>query len=89
MPADDRSHAPDRRSPRRDINLVLRDYDQELMAIPGVTGIFVGLLPDGKTPCLKVLVLKKTPELARKIPKSLEGYPVVLEQTGPIRPLEI
>ena len=73
--------------PKRDINLVLRDHDKELMAIPGVVGVFVGALGDGKTPCLKVMAERKTPELKRKIPKSLEGYAVVLEETGPIRPL--
>ena len=73
--------------PRRDINAVLRDHDQELMAMPGVAGVYVGLLDDDKTPCLKVMVVKKTPELERKIPKSLEGYPVVLDETGVIRPM--
>src|SRR5436309_16069446 len=30
--------------PQRDINLVLRDHAQELLAIPDVVGVFVGLL---------------------------------------------
>ena len=57
------------------------------MAVPGVVGVYVGLLDDNKTPCLKVMVVEKTEELTRKIPKSLEGYPVVLEETGVIRPI--
>ena len=57
------------------------------MAIPGVTGIYAGLLPDDKTPCLKVMVVKITEELKKQIPQSLEGYPVVLEESGIIRPL--
>ena len=73
--------------PLRDINLVLRDHDDELLSIPGVVGVYVGVLEDGKTPCLKVMVIKKTPELEQKIPKSLEGYPVLLDETGVIRPL--
>ncbi len=44
---------------RRDINTVLRDHDQELMAIPGVVGVYVGLLDDGKTSCLKVMVAER------------------------------
>lgn len=72
---------------RRDINSVLRDHDKELMALPGVVGIYVGVLDDGKTPCLKVMVVKKTPDLERKIPKSIEGYPVLLDETGVIRPM--
>ncbi len=73
--------------PQRDINLVLRDHDRELLAIPGVVGVYVGVLEDGKTPCLKVMVVQKTPELEQKIPKSLEGYPVLLDETGVVRPM--
>ncbi len=73
---------------KRDINEVLRDHDRELLAIPGVVGVYVGLLNDGKTPCLKVMVVRITPELLRAIPKTLESYPVVIEETGEIRPLK-
>lgn len=73
--------------PLRDINQVLRDHDQELMAHSGVVGVYVGLMRDGKTPCLRVMAVKVTSELKRQIPKSLEGHPVVLETTGVIRPL--
>lgn len=75
-------------SPKRDINDVLRAHDKELLAVPGVVGVFVGLLEDGKTPCLKVMLAQKSPEVERAIPKMLEGYPVVVEVTGEIRPLE-
>jgi hypothetical protein len=74
-------------SPKRDINAVLRDHDKELLEIPGVVGVYVALLEDGKTPCLKVMLARKTPEIERAIPKTLEGYPVVSEVTGEIRPL--
>jgi hypothetical protein len=73
--------------PRRDINLVLENHDSELMAIPGVVGVYVGVLEDGKTPCLKVMIVEKTVELEKKIPKFLEGYPVLLDETGVIRPM--
>ena len=72
---------------RRDINAVLKDHDKELLAIPGVVGVYVGLLPDDKTPCLKVMVVKETEDLKRRIPKSIEGYPVLIEESGVIRPL--
>jgi len=72
---------------RRDINTVLRDHDRELMAIPDVVGVYVGLLEDGKTPCLKVMAARKTPQLERQVPNSLEGYPVLVEETGVIRPM--
>jgi hypothetical protein len=75
-------------SPKRDINAVLRDHDQKLLAIPGVVGVYVAVLEDEKTPCLKVMLARKTPETDRDIPKSIEGYPVVSEVTGEIRPLK-
>ena len=70
---------------KRDINAVLRDHEKQLMAIPDVVGVYVGVLSDGKTPCLKVMLAKETrhPEL----PQELEGYPVIAEVTGEIRPL--
>ena len=71
----------------RDINAVLRSHDRELLAINGVVGVYVGTLDDGKTPCLKVMVVAKTAELERAIPKTLEGFPVIIEVTGEIKPL--
>jgi len=72
---------------RRDINEVLADHDDDLLKIPGVVGVYVGVLDDGSTPCLKVMAKKKTAELKDRIPRSLEGYPVLVEETGVIRPL--
>jgi hypothetical protein len=74
-------------SPKRDINAVLAAHDKELLAIPNVVGVYVGVLEDGRTPCLKVMLARKTPEAVRIIPRNLEGYPVVLEVTGEIRAL--
>jgi hypothetical protein len=74
-------------TPKRDINEVLRDHDKELLAIPGVVGVYVAVLEDGKTPCLKVMLAQKSAETERAIPKTLEGYPVLSEVTGEIRPL--
>ena len=80
--------APSPTMPQRDINAVLRAHDKELLAIPGVVGVYVGLLPDQKTPELKVMVVKKTKDLEQAIPKTLEGYQVELDETGVIRPMQ-
>jgi hypothetical protein len=77
----------DSANPKRDINAVLRAHDKELLAIPGVVGVYVAVLEDEKTPCLKVMLAQKSAETERAIPKTLEGYPVVSEVTGEIRPL--
>jgi hypothetical protein len=73
--------------PRRDIDAVLADHDRELLAIPGVVGVYVGLQADGKTRCLKVMLARKDPALERSIPRVIEGYPVVTEVTGEIKPM--
>jgi hypothetical protein len=74
--------------PRRDINAVLADHDQELMATPGIVGVYVGVLPDERTPCLKVMLARNDPALKKKVPQILEGFPVVTEVTGEIKPLK-
>jgi hypothetical protein len=75
-------------APSRDINAVLADHDQQLLAIPGVVGVYIGQLSDDKTPCLKVMLIRKDAGLERRIPRTLEGHPVVTEVTGEIRPLK-
>ena len=75
-------------TPSRDINAVLRAHDKELLAIHGVVGVYVGMLDDGKTVCLKVMLAAKSAEAERAIPKSIEGFPVMVEVTGEIRPLD-
>jgi hypothetical protein len=74
-------------TPQRDINAVLADHDKELMAIPGVVGVYVGLLSDQRTPCLKVMLSRSDADLKRRIPSRLEGYRVVTEVTGEIHPM--
>jgi hypothetical protein len=74
-------------SPKRDINAVLAAHQKELLAIPDVTGVYVGVLEDGRTPCLKVMLVREAPETRRLIPREIEGYRVVPEVTGEIRPL--
>jgi len=73
-------------SSKRDINAVLAAHDKELLAIPGVVGVYVGTLEDRRTPCLRVMLARKTAE-SRKVPQSIEGYPIIMEVTGEIRPL--
>ena len=52
-----------------------------------VVGVYVGVLADGQTPCLKVMLARPTPDTERKIPREIEGYPVVTEISGEIHPL--
>ena len=74
-------------SPRCDIDAVLAAHDRQLLDLPAVVGVYPGVLADGRTPCLKVMLARPTPENERKIPREIEGYPVVTEISGEIRPL--
>ena len=70
----------------RDINAVMEAHVGDLMAIDGVTAVAVGALGDG-TPCIQVYVVSKTEDLLCRIPKTLGGYAVVIEESGVIRPM--
>ena len=70
----------------KSINEVLAAHSDSLMALPGVVGTAVGLC-DGQR-CIQVLLADSNPDLQRRIPKRLEGYPVVVRVTGTIRPNE-
>jgi len=74
-------------STRRDIGEALRAHGQELLKLPHVVGVYGGFLADQRTPCLKVMLSRATPATVRALPKSLEGYPVVAEVSGEVRPL--
>jgi hypothetical protein len=64
----------------------LKNNADRLMSIPGVVGAAVGEC--GGKPCIRVLVDRKTAELMKIIPSMLEGFPVVVEETGPIGPMD-
>ncbi len=71
--------------PTRPIDEVLAAHSAELMATPGVTIVFVGALGDG-SPCVTVGVVEENAAIRRAIPSRLEGYPVVVQITGPLGP---
>ena len=71
--------------PSKPIEKVLEEHTNELMSIKGVIGTAEGLC--NSKPCIKVYVIKKTPQLTQRIPTTLEGYPVVIEETGEFRAL--
>ena len=73
--------------PMKSIDEVIKTYSDSLMAIPGVVGVYHGLNDEGKS-CLKVMVRKKTSEIEQRLPKKLEGYDVVIDETGEIKPMK-
>lgn len=73
--------------PRRDINVVLNQHAPKLMTLPGVVGVYGGLMNDGRSPCVKVMLGVDDPDTRRLLPRTLEGYPVLVDVTGPIKPM--
>jgi len=67
----------------RPIEDVLRNHSDYLMGIDGVVSVGQGLC-DG-IPCIRVGVLELTNSLRRQIPDTLQGHPVDILETGPVR----
>ena len=69
-----------------DINFVKDKYVDHLMKIPGVVGVYVGE-NDQKQPCITVMIKEQTEAITKEIPAKLDGYPVIIEVTGEIKPM--
>ncbi len=72
--------------PERTIEQVQEEHTDEWMAISGVEGTAIGLF-EGK-PCIKIFSSRKPQEIRAKIPSTVEGYPVIIEETGAFRALD-
>jgi len=83
------TNKPQHEGPQAMMNIdeVIKKHADSLMTIPGVVGVYHGLDEKGSS-CLKVMVIKINPEVERRIPKMLEGYAVVIEESGEIRPMK-
>jgi hypothetical protein len=65
------------------VGKALEKHRDELMSLPGVVGTGQGLCD--KQPCIKVFVTKHLPDLQDQVKTILEGYPVVIQETGRFR----
>ena len=72
-------------APRRSIESVLKDHVDQWMAVEGVVGVYQGE-QDGNA-CIKIMVVRKSKNLESLLPKEVEGYVVVIEETGVIKSL--
>jgi len=72
--------------PERTIEQVQEEHTDDWMAIPGVEGTAIGL-SDGK-PCIKIFTSSKPQQIRDKIPSTVEGYTVIIEETGAFRALD-
>ena len=71
--------------PEKSIEVVLQAHTNRLMGIPGVVGTGQGEI-DGER-CISVFIVKASPDLLKKIPSKLEGYPVDVKETGKFKAL--
>lgn len=71
--------------PTRPIEDVLATHSEDLLARPGVTIVYQGALEDG-SPCITIGVFDAKAASARDLPQSIEGYRVVLQETGALGP---
>ncbi len=72
--------------PGKTIEVVLRESTERLMSLPGVVGIGIGECSG--QPCIKVFVVKKTPDLLKQIPSTIEGYTVAVQESGEFQALD-
>jgi len=69
----------------KSVEQALKEHSGRLLSLPGVVGTGEGV-SNGK-PCIIVYVVRASAALTREIPASLDGYSVVIEETGEVRAL--
>ena len=70
----------------RSIEDVLLAYTPRLLTLRGVVGTAQG--EEAGRPLILVFVVEDTEALRASIPGQIEGYPVRIQETGEIRPLQ-
>ncbi len=68
---------------RMTIQQVKEKYQTELMVLPGVVSVGIGL-SEGET-VIKIGLDGRHPDTEKALPKALEGYRVVSQDTGTIK----
>ncbi len=70
----------------RSIEQVFDSHRDTLLSIPGVIGAGIAKLDD--KPSIMVMVIKKTPDMDKQIPRELDGYSVIIQETGPFKAMD-
>ncbi len=68
------------------IKEVLKTHTAHLMAVSGVLGVAEGRT-QGKQ-CIRIFVVDSSSESLRLLPDNIEGYPVIIEESGEFRALD-
>ena len=72
--------------PEKSIEQVHKEYFQKWISIPGVEGAGIGLEND--KPCILVFASVEPELIHDVIPSIIEGYPVIIKQTGKLNALD-
>ncbi|MCH8745553.1 MAG: hypothetical protein IIB31_07900 [Chloroflexi bacterium] len=72
--------------PEKTIEEVLSENTFRLMSLPGVVGTGLGEC-DGEA-CIRVLVIEKSSAVLGKIPSSIDGFKVDVQQTRVFKALD-
>ena len=72
---------------KKTIEQVQRDHEDQWLVIPGIVGVAIGRAED--RPCIAILVSSNLEEVRRRIPGTVEGYPIIFHETGTIRALDM
>ena len=70
----------------RPIEAVLDEHTSALMALPGVVGIGIGGRDAERW--INVYVARTSADLRRRLPTTLDGHPVKVQETGELRALD-
>jgi hypothetical protein len=71
--------------PPKSIEEVIAQYTHQLLSIDGVEVVYAAE-DETHQPVITIGVEQKTDEILRWLPQRIEGYPVVIQETGPVAP---
>ncbi len=72
--------------PANPIDRVLDAHRARLLSLPGVVG--VARAQSQGRPCIQVYVSDRSPDLVDRVPATLEGYPVRIQESGEFQALD-
>ena len=71
---------------KKSIKTVLNENTDRWMEISGVVGTAIG--EAAGRPCIKIYVVKKTEKMSKQLPAKVEGFPVIVQESGEIRAID-
>ena len=72
---------------RPPLSEVVARHAPRLIEVEGIEVVYESVGPDGE-PCVKIGVVELTDALRADLPRELDGWPVVVIESGEIRPLD-